>query len=308
MREARVTKLKSKVESRKEDCTDSDQTFEFEFFVNKMKRGEFVMPKIQEGYFNCSAIWLYFCVLAVVHSMGFSYLSSTTMAQNSFPNNGWVVIEVTVPDGLGSWKKVTAFKGGLSAIEPAWLYVAGSWGHPGATPPCSDPAHRTKLSSTYQHVHVGTNFPIYDKDGVEITKAMIEEGWKLFFTARYGANQFLSRPEPNLFYNCHSFATGTTTHWNELISTKISDDFQLAYFHHLTTCFCLEQGTIGGFVHSLKFYFYEVGPSGTGILYTEEKFRESQIFLHIWPITDQNSPPAGTTGPSWTRGVKYKPK
>ena len=33
-----------------------------------------------------------------------------------------------------------------------------------------------------------------------------------------------------------------------------------------------------------------------------------QIFFHAWPITDQNSPPASTSGDWVFRGVKYKPR
>jgi len=140
---------------------------------------------------------------------------------------------------------------------------------------------------------------------------MIEAAWRIFFTKRYGGwsgTYWAESGQAELKYNCHSFATGTTSHWNDLIDKKMSDDFQLAYFHHLTTCFSLEQGTNGGFGHSLKFWYYNAGPSGTGVLGTEEKYRESQIFFHAWSITDQNSAPCGTTGPLWTRGVKYKPK
>lgn len=258
------------------------------------------MTKLRLAYSSVECL----CFLSALYFHYFSSFTQTTMAQ--LPGqNAWAEIQVLIADGPTSWKKVNAYRGGAQVFDPMWTY------QPGGTPACNDPSHRTSLGRAYQHVH-RSDFPIFDDVGAPITRAMIEAGWRNFFRGRYGKRNgqwdFAESGQAELLYNCHSFAMGTTSHWNELIDSKITDDYQLAYFHYDATSFVLEPGTNGGAAHSLKFWAFNHGPSGTGVLGTEEKYSESQIFFHAWPITDQNSPPASTSGDWVFRGVKYKPR
>ena len=231
-------------------------------------------------------------------------ISTYSLSAMADPPNATGICKVNYISGGMEYRNVQLYNAqGIALTSEAWLY------NPQTGVPHCNGNHKTVDQNAFQHSHTSHwSLPAFTAAGAEVTKEMIAAYWKKFFDDRYGVNQYTQEGEPNLTHNCHSYALGTTSYWNDLSPSFLVDGYDQTLSHQEALYYGLQNANYGNYVHSLKKESSSEIGSGVVEIVTKEKFRESQIFVKTWTAHSDDDPPGSVNGPTEFTGHKWKPE